>query len=460
MNQQVAAPEQTSLALLPPAQRAAIALNVDAYKEQIATKVKESADITAVLDPAGREQAHRIGMVLLKLRTGIKARGEEVRKDATAFGKAVIAAEKELVDLVTPEENRVMALRDAYDAKVRAEKEEAERVEAARVENLKVMLGALRGEVLACYNKTAAVIAERMTALRDDAAGDTDERWAEYLPRAKEVRAEVLTQMQAQYDTQLAVEVEAELARQAAEAEAKRVAAQAEENRLAALAIERQRQELARAQAEIDAENARRAAAEAAERTRVEAEAQAERERVAAETKRQLEAQQAELATQRAAQAAAEAELARKQKEFQDKVDEQAHEDARRKLAADEADRVASLPVERVAAILDGEAPPQNVGIDLANGPDQTVISGAEIASDGSIEVISPADVAAVVNSITLPTMQAQSAAVVTTGDADAISVLREVVRELMGTRTPKFIMDLVAEEIVEFTHLLAAGEE
>ena len=79
-----AAPAATALTL---PQRAAVALGAVDYEAKIKEQVAASTDITAVIDPAGREQAHRIGMNLLKLRTGIKAVGEAARKDATTSAR-------------------------------------------------------------------------------------------------------------------------------------------------------------------------------------------------------------------------------------------------------------------------------------------------------------------------------------------------------------------------------------
>ncbi len=413
------------IATLPPAQRAAVALNVDVYKEQIAAKVKESADIVQVIDPAGREQAHRIGMVLLKLRTGIKARGEEVRKDATVFNKAVIAAEKELVELISPEETRIIGLRDAYDEQVRAAKEEADRKESERVDRHRNNLAMLRAEVLASVGKSAAHISERMAALR--VVVDVAEYWEEFLPRAIEVRKEVVDQLQVQYDAQHAIEENAAKARQEAQAEAERVARQAEENRVAALEIERQRQELAAAQAET----ARVAAEQEAERQRAAAAELAEQQRVAAETKRQLDEQQARLAADREAQA-------QREREFNEKIAAQAREDERRKAALAEEQRVAALPIERVAEILDGPA-----------------------------EVIPPSVVDEVVAGIRLPdvaVLQQQvrgeddAAQTSKREDEEAESLFRHAVRLLMQTRNRNCgaIRDMLEDEMSHYDEMMA----
>lgn len=414
------------IATLPPAQRAAIVLRTAEYEAQIREQVAASSDIVQVIDVDGRTQAHRIGMVLTKLGTSIQATGKEARADATAFSKAVIAEESKLLALVEPEKKRVLALRDAFDEKVRLAKEEADRIERERMDRHRNNLAMLRAEVLASVGKSAAHIGERMAAL--GAVVDVAEYWEEFLPRAIEVRKEVVDQLQVQYDAQHTIEESAAKARQEAQAEAERVARQAEENRVAALEIERQRQELAAAQAET----ARVAAEKEAERQRAAAAELAEQQRVAAETKRQLEEQQARLAADREAQA-------QREREFQERIDAQAREDERRKAALAEEQRVAALPIERVAEILDGPT-----------------------------EVIAPSIVDEVVAGIRLPDVAAmqqqvreedEAALAVETEAQNAEANFRQATRELMHVRSEQDVIAILGDEIRAYSAMLAEQE-
>lgn len=325
MNEQKATAEApvapvTNLAVLPPAQRAVVALGSTAVEADLRELVKQSADVVAVIDPAGREQAHRMGMNLKNARVAIGHKVEDVTEDAKKFGKAVREEAARLVDIISPEEDRIFKLRDDFDAKVRAAKEEAERKERERIAGIERAMAAMRALVPESVGKPAAFIGGMCDAHRDDEP--TADVFNEYLPRAIEVHAEVLAQLEAAMAAQQGVEAEAERVRAEAAAEAARVAEQAEQNRIAA-------EKLAAERAEMEAEKAR-IAAESAERERVAALARMNEEKAAAD---RLALQQAEI--DRAA-----AELKRQKDEFEAKqrLQEQADEDERRKkeLAAEQ----------------------------------------------------------------------------------------------------------------------------
>lgn len=285
-----ATPATTALTL---PQRAAVALGAVDYEAKIKEQVAASTDITAVIDPAGREQAHRIGMNLLKLRTGIKAVGEAARKDATDFSKAVIAKEKDLIALITPEENRVFELRDAYDTKVEAEKQAAIAKERERITAIQADIAAIHDTPLELVGKSAAdiqVAAATVAAIVVDKA-----RFAEFEKDAAKVVAEVSAKLASLHAAAVANEEEAaRIAAERAELAQLREAA-AEARRIAQVEAER-------IAAERQAEDDRRAALVAEQ----EAEALRQREAQAAELKKQADAQaeqnrleQAEIARQR-----------------------------------------------------------------------------------------------------------------------------------------------------------------
>ena len=285
-----ATPATTALTL---PQRAAVALGAVDYEAKIKEQVAASTDITAVIDPAGREQAHRIGMNLLKLRTGIKAVGEAARKDATDFSKAVIAKEKDLIALITPEENRVFELRDAYDTKVEAEKQAAIAKERERITAIQADIAAIHDTPLELVGKSAAdiqVAAATVAAIVVDKA-----RFAEFEKDAAKVVAEVSAKLASLHAAAVANEEEAaRIAAERAELAQLREAA-AEARRIAQVEAER-------IAAERQAEDDRRAVLVAEQ----EAEALRQREAQAAELKKQADAQaeqnrleQAEIARQR-----------------------------------------------------------------------------------------------------------------------------------------------------------------
>ena len=285
-----ATPASTALTL---PQRAAVALGAVDYEAKIKEQVAASTDITAVIDPAGREQAHRIGMNLLKLRTGIKAVGEAARKDATDFSKAVIAKEKDLIALITPEENRVFELRDAYDNKVEAEKQAAIAKERERISAIQADIAAIHDAPLELVGKSAADI--QAAAATVAAIVVNKERFAEFEKDAAKVVAEVSAKLASLHAAAVANEEEAaRIAAERAELAQLREAA-AEARRIAQVEAER-------IAAERQAEDDRRATLVAEQ----EAEALRQREAQAAELKKQADAQaeqnrleQAEIARQR-----------------------------------------------------------------------------------------------------------------------------------------------------------------
>lgn len=245
----------TNITTLPPAARAVIVLDSAKAEKELRELVAKSAGIVSVIDPAGREEAHRAGMTLKNARIAIEKTGKAARDDANQFSKAVVAEEKRLIAIITPEEERVFAERDAYDAKVKAEKEAAERKEQARVQGIKAQIAGILNLPAHSYRDSAAQIQETLDDLA--ALEITEARFAEFAGDAAEAKATALLGMN-----------ELLIVARATEAEAAR--------------IEAERAELQRLQA---AEIERRKAAEAAE----------------AETKRKLEAALAELEKHRAA---------------------------------------------------------------------------------------------------------------------------------------------------------------
>ena len=336
-----ATPATTALTL---PQRAAVALGAVDYEAKIKEQVAASTDITAVIDPAGREQAHRIGMNLLKLRTGIKAVGEAARKDATDFSKAVIAKEKDLIALITPEENRVFELRDAYDTKVEAEKQAAIARERERITAIQADIAAIHDTPLELVGKSAAdtqAAAATVAAIVVDKA-----RFAEFEKDAAKVVAEVSAKLASLHAAALADEEEAaRIAAERAELAQLREAA-AEARRIAQVEAER-------IAAERQAEDDRRAALVAEQ----EAEALRQREAQAAELKKQADAQaeqnrleQAEIARQRQELLDMQAAAAETSRLAQVDADRLANEAAQAEQAAQLAVARAAEQIAQVAA--------------------------------------------------------------------------------------------------------------
>lgn len=224
----------TDLTTLPPADRAALVLNstkTEADLKQLAESLKA---ITLVNSPAGRDQAHALAMTARTARTTIEKLGKAARDDATKFSKAVIAEEDRLIEIIQPEETRVLGLRNAWDAAEAARKEaeaqkERDRIAAhqAVIERIKSMPG------LAREARTSAMALQMLEKL---CAIDTKglEEFADAAHAAKLAADEQINDI-----------IEA---KQAAEAEQARIKAE-QEAEAARLAEERQRMEAERAEA-------------------------------------------------------------------------------------------------------------------------------------------------------------------------------------------------------------------
>jgi hypothetical protein len=224
----------TDITTLPPADRAALVLNstkTEADLKQLAESLKA---ITLVNSPAGREQAHALAMTARTARTTIEKAGKAARDDATKFSKAVIAEGDRLIEIIQPEETRVIGLRNAWDAAEAARKEAEARAERERIERHKSVITQIHGYPgLARECRTAAMalqMLERLTAI--DISGL--EEFKDEATAAKIAADETINDI-----------IEA---KQAAEAEQARIKAE-QEAEAARLAAERERLEAERAEA-------------------------------------------------------------------------------------------------------------------------------------------------------------------------------------------------------------------
>lgn len=256
----VAQPDAPAPALPSPVERAALALNSTQTERDLQALATKHANITEIKDKAGREQAHGAAMELMRARTLIEKISKETRDDATKFSKAVIAEENRLVSIISNEEKRLKALRDAWDAEQERIKREAAERERQRIEQHQKKLATIRGYLdTARGARTSQMVMDLINRLVHIDLADMEEFEAE----AKQVRMATETAMYAVHDQLKGAEDErarlaaerAELERQQAEAQRQqqeREAAQrAEAERLAA-----ERAELERMRAEIEAAKA------------------------------------------------------------------------------------------------------------------------------------------------------------------------------------------------------------
>ena len=367
---------QTALTVV---ERASVALGSSALEIHLTDLVKKHADITAIANKDGREQVHAAAMVLRKQRTTIAAAGKGARDDAAKFCKAVIDEEKRLIGLIEPEEDRLIKLRDDWDAEREAEKQAAIAKEAARRKHIEETIDAIRNTVFVSPRESSASIEAIIAAT--ESLDVSEAIYEEFAPAAARAKAEALESLRETLD--LAKFNEADQARIKAEqeAEAARLAAGREElARLRAEADERQRiadEQAAEAHRIEEAKLAEERAAIARQREQQEAEnlaRQMELDRQAAEIRAQQEAarkaQEAAAEAERARIAAAEAEAAR-QAEAKARAEREEAEriaEAKRAEAAAELERQMKEQAEAARLAREGQIPLRREIIDVIAG--------------------------------------------------------------------------------------------
>lgn len=369
----------TQLTALPPVERAIVALSFETVKAEVSKLATKYADITAISNKAGRDQAHAAAMTLKNRRVEIQRRAKEVREDAVAFQKAVIAKGDELAALIEPEEQRLLALRDAWDAEQEQIKREAAEAEQRRKAWHESQVAGIRGVVLSAAGVSPERLRELIAEL--DLIEPSEKLHAEYAPAVARAKAETLDKLRA-----ILAEAEAREAEQARikaeqEAEAARLAAEREElARLRAEADERQRiadEQAAEAHRIEEAKLAEERAAIARQREQQEAEnlaRQMELDRQAAEIRAQQEAarkaQEAAAEAERSRVAAAEAEATR-QAEAKARAEREEAEriaEAKRAEAAAELERQMKEQAEAARLAREGQIPLRREIIDVIAG--------------------------------------------------------------------------------------------
>ena len=320
----------TSLTVI---ERAAVAFGDSFQEKQLKSLVEESKEIVAITNEAGYQQCHAARMKLKNQRIAITKTGKDVRDDANAFSKAVIALEKRFLEITTPEEERLQAIQDAHDAKIEAEKAAKAEAEARRIAFIQDRIADLVAIPSSLVGKTSDLIAIDLS----DLALIHPEEWAqEFLPIANDALAKTTSALQLMHAGTLAQE-------QAKAAEEARAKAEREElAKLRAEQEERNRQEiLQRAEAERVAKAQREAEEAAAKAVR-----EAEAEKLAAERAEFERERQAQIEADRYAQAVSDAKAAevRAEQQAEAKLLQYQRDELARQQEAIEAQRKASEP--------------------------------------------------------------------------------------------------------------------
>ena len=226
-------------------------------------------------------------------RKEIETTGKEARADATAYSKAVIAAEKTLLEVIAPVESILKEKTDAWkkqEEERKAAKREAEAREAKRVAGIGALIAEITAIPGAFLNATASEIASAYEFLNLRNL-ESEGSFGEFIEKAKDEKAKSLDALKTAIDRAANQEQQA---RQLAEMQAQ----QAEFERQKAEFAEMQRQaELAAKSAENARLQAEKDKAEAEAKTLREAEEKRQQEeavRIAAEAKAQADKEEAD----------------------------------------------------------------------------------------------------------------------------------------------------------------------
>jgi len=264
--------------------RAAIALASDKTRKDLIAMSTKYMAITEIKNKAGRDECHSAAMTLASARIAISKTGKAARDDATKFSKAIIAEEASLIAITEPEEKRLLALRDSWDAVIAAEKASREAAEKDRVMAITERIAGIRQYVeLAASCRTAARIHELLENLArismDGFEEFADEATTDHADAMKRVESLLVEKHIKEQEQE---KIKAEQAAQAAAMKAEREAFAAQQ----ALAKAEIEQAKAVLQAAMDKRDAELAAARAAHEAEVQRATQASREAAAAEAAR------------------------------------------------------------------------------------------------------------------------------------------------------------------------------
>jgi len=293
-------------------ERAAVALGTAKHEKELLELVEQSKSITEI-------------------------KNKDARDDATKFSKAVIAEEDRLVALIEPDETRLIALRDVWDAEREAERQAKLEAEQKRVGDIRSRIADMAAIPTMMVGKSSEAIAIAIESL--EATEITLDTHQEFAGEGEMAKIATLDKLREMWVAQAAVELAAaEAARQAEldRIERERVA---EANRLEAKRLA----DLAAAM-EVEAQLARDRQALADKQARekreaVEAEQRAANERAAAAMRAEQQAHEQRMASERA-------ELQRQQDEIT-RAREAVEAEARAKREAEEA--AARAEAQRVA---------------------------------------------------------------------------------------------------------------
>lgn len=235
-------------------QQAENALAFAETRERLLVLASESARIIEITSPDGYKECHARRMVLKNTRVEIQKTAKDARDDAVKFQKAIIGKEKELIDLIEPEEKRLQDLQDAVDNEAKRIKEEEARKAQAIIEETNRRFQDMRAIPAGALNKDAAGI----QGLIDEAEAIDPGTFPQDMQAAAQYEKRlVVTALRAALDARLKADEEAEKVK-AERAELERLRAEADAVRAEADRLAREERERVAAQERRQEEEARR----------------------------------------------------------------------------------------------------------------------------------------------------------------------------------------------------------
>lgn len=161
----------TDLVELTPMQRAEQALAFQTTRDQLKVLAAKSTSLVKVDTPDNLAAAKAAKATLVSTRTRIEKTGKAARDDANKFGKAVIAKERELIGLISPEEQRLGTLIDAEQRRIDEAEQAAREAEQRRAEQIRQTFERVRSLPALAANLDVAGIEQLIAEaekLRDD----------------------------------------------------------------------------------------------------------------------------------------------------------------------------------------------------------------------------------------------------------------------------------------------------
>lgn len=203
-------PEPKTRELLPPAdatptpgtelslpERALAAIKLDVTVAQLTELASKTTSITAITNADGRTQAHSAAMVLREHRLVIEKAGKAAREDANKFAKEVIVQSAKLVQLIAPEEERLIGLRDEWDKAREAEKRAKAEADRKRKQAIQDRIQEMRDKVAECAGLNAAGVEAAIVEFTAIAIDDAT--FAELKEAAEAVHQNVLARLRSMH---------------------------------------------------------------------------------------------------------------------------------------------------------------------------------------------------------------------------------------------------------------------